>query len=42
MDHFNHLNLWWLYLVGVTFAAVCFAAGAGIGRLINWAHGRRT
>ncbi len=42
MDRLNHLNLGLLYIAGVTFAAICFGIGAGIGALLNRARGRRT
>ena len=39
METINHLNLGALYVIGVAFAAVCFAIGAGVGWLLN--RGRR-
>lgn len=35
MDALNHINLGALYAIGVTFGAVCFGLGAGIGALLN-------
>lgn len=35
MDRLNDLNLGALYLLAITFAAVCFAIGAGLAWLIN-------
>lgn len=35
MDRLNHLNLGLLYVIGVAFAAACFAIGAAIGALLT-------